>query len=74
MTQKDVVMVLRVTSIIEELTCSEGSLLFPLIRREHRKTNHKERHSSKRKLEEIELHKQEVSTYSKCDAGTRDHG
>ena len=27
---KDVVMVLRVTSIIEELACSEGSLLFPL--------------------------------------------
>ena len=44
------------------------------IRREHRKTNHKKRYSSKWKLEEIELHKQEVSTYSKCDAGTRDHG
>ena len=42
--------------------------------REHRKTNHKKRHSCKRKLEEIELHKQEVSTYSKCDAGTRDDG
>ena len=49
-----------------------GQSLVPS-RGEHRKTNHKKRHSSKRKLEEIELRKQEVSTYSMCDAGTRDH-
>ena len=49
-----------------------GQSLVPS-RGERRKTNHKKRHSSKRKLEEIELRKQEVSTYSMCDAGTRDH-
>ena len=49
-----------------------GQSLIPS-RKERRKTSHKKRHSSKRKLEEIELRKQEVSTYSMCDTGTRDH-